>query len=96
MKRTPIDPELLRDRLAAEQGKRYWRSLDELAGDPAVTAMLQHQVPDGAANFTDAVSRRRFLMLMGASIALAGATGCRPPTGTIRGADTRIEDADSW
>lgn len=92
MKRTPIDPELLRDRLAAEQGKQYWRSLDELAGDPAVTAMLQREFPDGAANFTDAVSRRRFLMLMGASIALAGATGCRPPTGTIRARTRGLEN----
>ncbi|MFQ3650588.1 MAG: TAT-variant-translocated molybdopterin oxidoreductase [Gemmataceae bacterium] len=83
MKRKPIDPELLRDRLAAEQGKQYWRSLDELAGDPAVTAMLQREFPDGASEWTDPVSRRQFLMLMGASIALAGATGCRPPTGKV-------------
>ncbi|MGL4553804.1 MAG: TAT-variant-translocated molybdopterin oxidoreductase, partial [Gemmataceae bacterium] len=84
MKRTPIDPELLRDRLAAEQGKQYWRSLDELAGDPAVAAMLQREFPDGAADFNDQASRRRFLMLMGASLALAGATGCRQPAGTAR------------
>jgi molybdopterin-containing oxidoreductase family iron-sulfur binding subunit len=83
MKRKPIDPELLRDRLAAEQGKQYWRSLEELAGDPAVTAMLQREFPDGASEWTDPVSRRRFLMLMGASLALAGATGCRPPTGKV-------------
>jgi molybdopterin-containing oxidoreductase family iron-sulfur binding subunit len=83
MKRKPIDPELLRDRLAAEQGKQYWRSLDELAGDPAVTAMLQREFPDGASEWTDPVSRRQFLMLMGASLALAGATGCRPPTGKV-------------
>ena len=83
MKRQPIDPDLLRDRLAAEQGKQLWRSLDELAGDPAVTAMLQREFPDGASDLTDPVSRRRFLMLMGASLALAGATGCRPPQGRL-------------
>jgi molybdopterin-containing oxidoreductase family iron-sulfur binding subunit len=83
MKRLPIDPELLRDRLGPAQGKRYWRSLEELAGDPAVAEMLQREFPQGAAEWTDPVSRRRFLTLMGASLALAGLSGCRGPTGTI-------------
>jgi MoCo/4Fe-4S cofactor protein with predicted Tat translocation signal len=87
MKRPPIDPELLRDRLAAAQGKQYWSSLQQLADDPAVTEMLQREFPDGASEWQDPISRRRFLSLMGASLALAGLTsaGCmRPPTGTIR------------
>jgi molybdopterin-containing oxidoreductase family iron-sulfur binding subunit len=84
MKRPPIDPDLLRDRLAAAQGKRYWRSLEELAADPAVAAMLQREFPDRAGEWHDPISRRRFLALMGASLALAGLNGCtRPPTGTI-------------
>src|SRR5437764_6732123 len=84
MKRPPSDPELLRDRLAPEQGKQYWRSLEELAGDPAVVEMLQREFPDRAGEWADPVSRRRFLALMGASLTLAGLGGCtRPPTGTI-------------
>src|SRR6516165_5965858 len=84
MKRPPPHPDLLRDRLAAEQGKRYWRSLEELAGDPAVVEMLQREFPDQAGEWTDPISRRRFLALMGASLTLAGMAGCtRPPTGTI-------------
>jgi molybdopterin-containing oxidoreductase family iron-sulfur binding subunit len=87
MKRPPIDPDLLRDRLAAAQGKQYWSSLEQLAGDPAVAEMLQREFPDGAGEWADPISRRRFLTLMGASLALAGlaSSGCmRPPTGVIR------------
>jgi molybdopterin-containing oxidoreductase family iron-sulfur binding subunit len=83
MKRTPADPELLKDRLAPLQGKQYWRAVEELADDPASREMLEREFPDHASSFTDPVSRRRFLMLMGASLALAGASGCRPPTGKI-------------
>src|SRR5262245_3459558 len=87
MKRPPIDPDLLRDRLAAAQGKQYWSSLQQLADEPAVADMLQREFPDGASQWNDPISRRRFLTLMGASLALAGLTtsGCmRAPTGTIR------------
>src|SRR5436190_1046420 len=84
MKRLPIDPDLLRDRLAPAQGKTYWRSLEELAQHPAVLEMLQREFPDRAGELTDPVSRRRFLALMGASLALAGLSGCaRPPAGVI-------------
>ncbi len=83
MKRPPLDPELIRDRLAVEQGKRYWRSLEELADDPAVREMVEREFPDSASQWTDPVSRRRFLALMGASLGLAGLVGCTRPTGTI-------------
>jgi len=83
MKRTPIDPEVLRDRLSVEQGKRYWQSLEELAGDPRVREMVEREFPSQAGEWNDPVSRRRFLTLMGASLALAGLAGCRAPTGTI-------------
>jgi molybdopterin-containing oxidoreductase family iron-sulfur binding subunit len=83
MKRPPLDPELLRDRLSAAQGKHYWRCLEELAGEPAFQEMLQREFPAQAGELTDPISRRRFLTLMGASLALAGLSGCTRPTGTI-------------
>jgi len=45
----------------------------------------EDEFPEGASEFTDEVSRRRFLGIMGASIALAGTAGCiRPaPAGKI-------------
>jgi molybdopterin-containing oxidoreductase family iron-sulfur binding subunit len=84
MKRPPLDPDLLRDRLAAAQGKHYWRSLEELADDPRLREMVEREFPSQAGVWNDPVSRRRFLSLMGASLALAGLSGClRPPAGTI-------------
>ena len=58
------------------QGPEYWRSLEELAGSPAFQAFVQREFPLAAAEWHDAVSRRRFLQLMGASLALAGLAAC--------------------
>ena len=58
---------------------QYWRSLDELARTPEFEEMLHREFPQNASQWNDAVSRRRFLQLMGASIALAGLNGCSQP-----------------
>src|ERR1700732_2350522 len=63
-------------------GKRYWRSLEELADTPQFRTWLEREFPAGAAELElDGVSRRNFLRLMGASMALAGIglSGCRRP-----------------
>ena len=59
----------------------YWRTLDELAGDPAFQERLYNEFPSEIEAITDPVARRAFLRLMGASIALAGVTACtrQPP-----------------
>ena len=64
-----------------ENGVRYWRGLDDLAGTPEFKAFLDREFPEGASELTDAPSRRTFVKLMGASLALAGVgvTGCRRP-----------------
>jgi molybdopterin-containing oxidoreductase family iron-sulfur binding subunit len=63
-------------------GKRYWRSLEELADAPQFRTWLEREFPAGAAEMElDGVSRRNFLRLMGASMAMAGIglSGCRRP-----------------
>jgi MoCo/4Fe-4S cofactor protein with predicted Tat translocation signal len=63
-------------------GKRYWRSLGELSDTPEFREWLEHEFPAGAAELKgDEWSRRSFLKLMGASMALAGfgLNGCRRP-----------------
>ena len=57
-------------------GPEYWRSLEELAGSPAFQEALHREFPKGASEWIDSVSRRGFLKVMGASMALAGMTGC--------------------
>ncbi|HEY8458840.1 MAG TPA: TAT-variant-translocated molybdopterin oxidoreductase, partial [Blastocatellia bacterium] len=71
-------------RLAASRGKEYWRSLEELAGSEAFQESLRREFPGGAEEWNDATGRRRFLQLMGASLALAGLTACtRQPSELI-------------
>src|SRR3954452_7986362 len=57
-------------------GPAYWRSLEELAETPEFRQLLAREFPEQAGLLGDPVSRRRFLSLMGASLALAGVGGC--------------------
>ncbi len=79
-----IDIESIRSQLSATSGKQYWRSLEELAQTEAFEEYLHREFPSQAAEWTDPVGRRKFLKLMGASLALAGLTACtRQPTEQI-------------
>ncbi|HEY5312895.1 MAG TPA: TAT-variant-translocated molybdopterin oxidoreductase, partial [Pirellulales bacterium] len=64
------------DRLGGAQGKQYWRSLDELSQTPAFLALVHNEFPSQASIWPDALSRRKFLSLMAASLALGGISGC--------------------
>ena len=63
-----------------EDGKVYWRSLEELADAPEFRELMErefaHVLPDEA-EVSDPLTRRRFLKLMGASLALSGMAGCK-------------------
>ena len=85
-----INFKLLRDRIlgpgsadgsSASSGKKYWRSLEELADSPLFEEFVQREFPQQAEEWNDPVERRTFLKLMGASLALAGLSGCviQPP-----------------
>jgi MoCo/4Fe-4S cofactor protein with predicted Tat translocation signal len=60
-------------------GREYWRSLDDLAGDPRVRELAEREFPESASSWISPATRRQFLKVMGASLALAGLTGCRWP-----------------
>ncbi|MBV8632810.1 MAG: TAT-variant-translocated molybdopterin oxidoreductase, partial [Silvibacterium sp.] len=66
----------VRAKLAGHKGRRYWRSIDELAGTPEFEAAVREEFPEQASEWIDTVSRRGFLKVMGASMALAGLAGC--------------------
>jgi MoCo/4Fe-4S cofactor protein with predicted Tat translocation signal len=68
--------EAARAKLAGQTGKKYWRSVDELADTPAFREAVQREFPSQAAEWIDPVSRRGFLKVMSASLALAGLAGC--------------------
>jgi molybdopterin-containing oxidoreductase family iron-sulfur binding subunit len=57
----------------------YWRSLGELADTPAYRAGLAREFAKGAVDMPGPFTRRKFLQLMSASVALAGFSGCRWP-----------------
>jgi molybdopterin-containing oxidoreductase family iron-sulfur binding subunit len=63
-------------RLASTRGREYWRCLEELSDDAEFHELLKQDFPQQAAGWLDGVSRRDFLKLMGASLALAGLNGC--------------------
>jgi molybdopterin-containing oxidoreductase family iron-sulfur binding subunit len=82
-----INFKLMRERVLALQdksvvgGKSYWRSLEELADAPEFREFVEREYPQHAEEWNDPVERRTFLKLMGASLALAGLSGCvfQPP-----------------
>ncbi len=68
----------VRAKLDGKSGKRYWKSLDELADTAEFNELMMEEFPrqSGSGEWVDAVSRRGFLKVMGASLALAGMAGC--------------------
>lgn len=73
--RTPLDWTAIRARLENERGPRYWRSLEQLADEPAFAEFVETEFPSVAPQ----MDRRRFLQVMGASLAMAGLAGCGKP-----------------
>ncbi|MFN8059789.1 MAG: TAT-variant-translocated molybdopterin oxidoreductase [Vicinamibacterales bacterium] len=79
-----IDLSAIRERLASASGPKFWRSLEEVAETPEFQEMLHREFPQNASEWSDPGGRRDFLKLMGASLALAGASACvRLPRETI-------------
>jgi molybdopterin-containing oxidoreductase family iron-sulfur binding subunit len=72
----PLTLEQVREKLKNVRGKKYWRSVDELADTPEFQAAVDKEFPSSPHAWGDEVSRRGFLKLMGASAALAGLAGC--------------------
>jgi len=83
--RLKLDLTAIRGRLAAARGPRYWRCLEELADSPEFAEMLEDEFPPDACEWRDVASRRNFLKLMSASLALAGLSACtrQPPESIV-------------
>ena len=76
-----LDLAAIRKRLDHSEGQDYWRSLNELADTDEFRNYLHREFPEGASEWSDEVGRRKFLQVMGASLAFAGLTSCtrQPP-----------------
>ncbi|WP_331091972.1 TAT-variant-translocated molybdopterin oxidoreductase [Archangium sp.] len=57
-------------------GRTYWRSLEEKLGKAEYLEESRPEFPEGADLPPTGVARREFMQLLGASLALAGATAC--------------------
>jgi MoCo/4Fe-4S cofactor protein with predicted Tat translocation signal len=75
-KKNKLDLKTARAQIAETKGPEYWRSLEELADSSEFQEMMHREFPKGASEWLDSVSRRGFLKLMGASLAMAGMTAC--------------------
>ncbi|GMV93170.1 MAG: quinol:cytochrome C oxidoreductase [Candidatus Hydrogenedentota bacterium] len=80
--REPINLDTIRERLQERSGPEYWQGLEQLADTEEFRDFLYREFPREASVMESGVERRKFLKVMGASLALAGLTSAcsRQPT----------------
>ena len=81
----------MKEERVEDQSRPQWRSLDELTGSPEYRQYAETEFPDFFEETFDfppdaenaALSRRSFLGVMGATLALTGLAGCQRPLAKI-------------
>ena len=71
-----MDPATLRAKLAQENGKRFWQSLEELSETKEYREFLENEFPHDPEKDPQGLNRRDVLKLAAASAALAGLSAC--------------------
>ena len=64
---------------AGNPRERYWRSIAQLQNLPELDAAMREELIPGANERPGGATRRQFLQIMGASMAMAGLAACRRP-----------------
>ncbi|MBC8403791.1 MAG: TAT-variant-translocated molybdopterin oxidoreductase [Planctomycetes bacterium] len=67
----------------SESTKAYWRSIKDLESTPEFRELAANEFPAGPEKEWTESSRRRFLQIMGASLALGSVSSCRWQKGVI-------------
>jgi MoCo/4Fe-4S cofactor protein with predicted Tat translocation signal len=70
------DLDFIRSQLRGPKAHAFWRSLEEVAEKESFQSRLEREFPAGASEWSDPVSRRHFVRIMGAAFALAGLSAC--------------------
>ena len=66
-----------------ENKNKYWKSVEEHNDPKSFKEAAQNEFPEDILEAPSKISRKKFLSIMGASIALAGLSGCRKPVQKI-------------
>ena len=69
--------------MSKTESPNYWKSLNQIAQNDTFKQFADREFQEGASELTDGLSRKSFLQVMGASIALAGLASCRRPVEKI-------------
>jgi molybdopterin-containing oxidoreductase family iron-sulfur binding subunit len=72
--------------------RTYWRSLEEIEDRPEFRAFVEREFQEGASEAPEGITRRDMMLLVGASLSLAGLAGCRRPVEEIVPYVTAPED----
>ena len=67
----------------SQGGDRLWRSYGDLRGDKSIERRKEQEFMPGASEPPTKASRRTFMKIMGASMAMAGLAACRRPEKNI-------------
>src|SRR4051812_40278097 len=70
-----LDLDAVRAKLSGTSGPKYWRSLEEVAETEEFQNWVDDEFPNRSTLLQ--IDRRSLLKFMGASMALAGLSGCR-------------------
>ena len=85
IRKRPVQIDGVRAKFEKKRGREFWQSLEELAGTEEFDELLHREFPQHASEWDEGTDRRTFLKLMGASLALAGLSGCsyQPPESIV-------------
>jgi len=66
-----------------DRSKMYWKSIEDKDNSKELNSFIENEFPAGTVELAETMTRKKFLSLMGASMAMAGLVGCRKPVQKI-------------